>query len=427
MSGTLQVPGDKSITHRAMIFAALSRGTSHVRGISPAEDCKSTARCLTELGMEISRTDENSISISAAGWAAVDSSVQQASKTLDAGNSGTTIRLLAGLLSGRCLEATFDGDESLRRRPMSRVLKHLQQMGANIEYLGEPDRPPFKLKGARLAGIELNLDVASAQVQTAILLAGLQASGRTRINLPAPVRDHTTRMFRHIGIPFESPNELSIAVSKLSEPIKPFTIDVPGDTSSAAFFMVAAACLPGSDLLLKNVCLNPGRILVIDVLKDMGAHIEIHKQRESSGEPVGDVRVHGKGRLQGTTIAGDRIAGGIDEIPILALAGALCNGRLSVRDAQELRVKESDRILAITENLAAQGAVITACDDGFDIDGQASLPGGGRWKSFDDHRLAMTGVISGLLCERQTVVDDLDCIAVSYPGFIEDLHNVCVN
>lgn len=425
IKGTLQVPGDKSISHRALIFAALCKGAVKIYGLSPAFDCIASADCLSQLGMSFERRSSSGNG-SREPFLLVKSpfldSLQKSDAPLFACNSGTTIRLLAGLLAGRPFVSVFDGDESLRSRPMARVLSRLQQMGCRINYLERENYPPFEIEGGGLKGASFALSEASAQVQTAVLLAGLQAEGKTELSLPHPVRDHTARMFSYIGVPFESEGPLHMAVSKLEKPLDPYVLEVPGDISSAAFFMVAAACLPGSELLLTNVSFNPGRTLVFDVLKELGADLEIVQSRICCAEPLADIFVRGRGKLSGAVeINGKRLAAGIDEIPILALAAALSEAELKVSDASELRVKESDRIKAIVSNLSAAGAKISENTDGFLVKGQGRLPGASVWHSFDDHRLAMTGLVAQLAAESAIEIDNESCVSVSYPDFVQDL------
>lgn len=419
LKGTLQVPGDKSISHRALIFPVFARGRCKVRRLSPAADCQSTIGCLKALGIKIEQSGADDLTIDAPGR----KGLQQPQALLDAGNSGTTIRLLSGILAGQAFKSTLDGDHSLRKRPMARVLGLLQEMGATIRYLQNENRAPFEIEGGALHGKTFKLQVASAQVQTALILAGLQAEGHTVVELPALVRDHTERMLKHAGIPF-SQNGLSMQVSQLTEDARPFDITVAGDISSAAFFMVASACLPGSELILTDVGLNPGRTLVLEVLQEMGADITVTNKHLDGGEPVGTITVRGGGRLKGVTIGGDRIAAGIDEIPILALAGSLCQGVFSVRDAGELRVKESDRLKLIAENLRSAGATIHELEDGFDIEGADSLRGGSEWQTEGDHRLAMMGLVANVLLSSPVRIDDTDCISVSYPKFADDFAQV---
>lgn len=417
LRGELRVPGDKSISHRALIFAALTEGTSNVEDLSPAEDVRSSARCLNALGLSTTFSEDGSqCTVVSPGLNKLTAPMQ----TLDAGNSGTTIRLLAGLTAGQNFQCRFDGDGSLRGRPMGRVLQPLQSMGARIAYDSKENYPPFTIQGGNLSGKHFELTVASAQVQTAILLAGLQAEGTTSVLLPKAVRDHTTTFFTFMGIPFEE-RDLQVSVTRLAQPVAPYSVHVPGDISSAAFFMVAAACLPGSSVLLPNVGTNPGRTLVIDVLTAMGARVGVLPKVSDSGEPIADITVDYTERLGGAHIEHTTIASGIDEIPILALAGAVCNGLFIVSGAEELRVKESDRLAAIVANLSRAGAEIKEKPDGFEIVGASRLAGGSDWQTFGDHRLAMMGLVANLICDEPVVIDDVDCVAVSYPHFAKDL------
>ena len=427
LKGTLQVPGDKSISHRALIFAALSRGVCKVYGLSPAFDCVSSADCLRQLGLKFERRSPSGNGLREPVFLVTSPGLEglhRSDSPLFAANSGTTIRLLSGLVAGHPFKTIFDGDDSLRSRPMARVLHHLSEMGATIRYQEKENYAPFEIEGALLEGKNFNLDVASAQVQTAILLAGLQAEGVTSVKLPAAVRDHTARMFKHINVPFSEPSENEIAVKRLEEPIEPYSINVPADISSAAFFMVAAACLPGSDIVLNNVVINPGRDLVVSVLQEMGADIEVSNQRERSGELIADLKVRGDKTLGSVSIDGTRLAAGIDEIPIIAIAAAMSHGTFTLKDASELRVKESDRLAAIVGNLRACGVSVDESDDGFVIQGKGGLKGGAEWKSYDDHRMAMSGIVAGLLAEQIVRVDNESCIAVSYPDFISDLRRL---
>lgn len=398
------------------MFPLFAKGECRISGLSPAADCQSTLKCLQALGVAIEPQSDSSYVIKSPGL----NGLRKPDSMLDAGNSGTTIRLLSGILAGQPFTAKLDGDGSLRKRPMARVLSHLTQMGANVTYMERENYPPFEISGGSLKGTTFKLSVASAQVQTALVLAGLQADGETIIELPALVRDHTERMLTHAGVPYRSEG-LTTIVSRLEQPVPPFSISVAGDISSAAFFMVAAACLPDSQVELLNVGLNPGRTLVLEALQEMGANIEVTDKKIESGEPVATITVYGGKQLKGITIAGDRIAAGIDEIPILSLAGALCDGTFSVRDAAELRVKESDRLSAIANNLKSAGANVEELSDGFDIRGAKQMKGGCEWQTHGDHRLAMMGLIADTLCEKRVQIDDVGCVAVSYPQFEADL------
>lgn len=320
---------------------------------------------------------------------------------------------------------------------MGRVLKPLEEMGASVKYLSDDGRgmptadlpstahisnngsahAPFELMGKQLQGKTFTLNIASAQVQTAILLAGLQADGQTVVSLPAPVRDHTTRMFRWLDIPFESKGDTIVSVRQLKKKIKGKQIKVPSDISSAAFMLVGAALCPGSKIVLKDVGINEGRLLVRDILKRMGADITFENERTLGFEPIADIRLNFAVRLKGTTIAGSEIATGIDEIPILALCGALCQGTFTVKDAAELKHKESNRLSAIIDNLKRAGADIEGLEDGFVIHGKESLKGGSLWQTFDDHRLAMTGMIAQLVCQEPMQLEEIDSVKDQLSSF----------
>jgi 3-phosphoshikimate 1-carboxyvinyltransferase len=432
MKGTLTVPGDKSISHRALIFSSLVDGEMEIVNCSPALDCASSAECLIALGLSIETGafTGGSMSVRSPGLF----NLRAPENPLYAGNSGTTMRLLSGLLAGQPFTSTLDGDQSLRKRPMARVLKPLEEMGAIVKYLAPVssqlpagisanggEHAPFEIHGLKLTGKEFHLKVASAQVQTAILLAGLQAEGRTSVTLPHVVRDHTTRMFHWLGVPFEAKGDTFVAVKRLNSRVTGKRIEVPADISSAAFMLVGAALVEGSHVVLTNVGMNEGRLLVLDVLKRMGADLTIENLRMFGFEPVADLRIRFGPRLKGTTISGAEVATGIDEIPVLALAGALCEGTLVVRDASELKHKESDRLQAIIDNLSAAGADIEGLEDGFVVKGKETLEGGSHWRTFDDHRLAMTGMIAQLVCQEPLLLEETESIGISYPSFSKDL------
>lgn len=421
LKGKITVPGDKSVSHRALIFSALANGTCKITGLSPAEDCASTARCLSAMGLVV-KTEGNETQVESKG---LDSLVAP-EVLLDAGNSGTTMRILSGLVAGRKFRSSFDGDQSLRKRTMTRVLLPLSEMGAEVIYEGDKAGfAPFTIFGGKLKGKHFNLPVASAQVQTALLLAGLQASGTTSVSTPQVVRDHTARMFKHIGVDCKikdsSDGSQMMSVSRLDKSIAPFKLSVPSDISSAAFFMVAAACLPGSDITLNNVSMNPGRTLIVNVLRNMGADVTLVKEQDVCGEPVADVRVKYNGRLKGTSITSQEIPSGIDEIPILSIAGAFCDGEFKVSGAEELRHKESDRLSGICKNLIAAGLDVTEKADGFVIHGTEFPQGGSPWESCHDHRLAMSGLIASVVFKNPVEIDSIDSIKISYPSFENDL------
>lgn len=429
--GKLKVPGDKSITHRAFIFAAFTKGISEIDNLSPAADCYSTIECMRMLGLDIQLSEAEGQTVKAMVKSPGQFHLHPSQQGLFAGNSGTTIRLMSGLIAGQPFKVKLDGDESLRSRPMKRVIEPLNSMGVCVAWIHKEGHAPFVIEGApanelTLKGSKFKLAVASAQVQTAILLAGLQAEGKTTVELPAPVRDHTVRLFRHIGVPMAVDEPLTTAVKKLHEPLPPFKLNVVADISSATFFMVAAALLPGSDITLLGVGVNKGRRLVVDVLKEMGADIELKNEIEYDGEPVADIQVRYAGTLRGVTIDGGNIAAGIDEVPALSLLGCLADGKFVVSGASELRVKESDRLSAMVANLKAAGANINELPDGYEIEGHKHLKGGSLWQTFGDHRLAMTGLIASLICQEPLAIDDTGCIAVSYPTFTEDLNRLLI-
>lgn len=431
LRGVLQVPGDKSVSHRALIFSALCEGTVRISGLSPAEDCLSTARCMQKLGLQIDLKNSSMLPSVLTVLSPGLEGLHAPAEPLDAGNSGTTMRVLSGLVAGRPFVSTFDGDESLRKRPMRRVLDLLTRMGASVEYQGAEGKSPvdgcapYRITGAHLKGGVFDLPIASAQVQTALLLAGLQADEMTKVTTPQIVRDHTERMFTHMGVPFARDNG-TISVCRLSEPVPSFDIVVPADLSSAAFFMVAAACLPGSDLLLKSTGVNAGRRLIVDALKTMNADVQMESEAIVSGEPVADIRVRGSGRLQGATISGEVVATGIDEIPILALAGCFCEGQFTVTGADELRHKESDRLTAIVDNLRAAGVEVEELPDGFTIRGAERVRGGSLWKTFKDHRLAMCGLVANLLFDEPLEIEETESAKISFPSFNDFLKKLVV-
>ncbi|MBX3266823.1 MAG: 3-phosphoshikimate 1-carboxyvinyltransferase [Acidobacteria bacterium] len=415
--GNITVPGDKSISHRAGMLAAIAEGTTQIRNFSSSEDCATTLKCLVELGIEVKRDGDYVVIAGRPGGFATPTAA------LDCGNSGTTIRLISGLLAGIGIEATLTGDESLRSRPMGRVITPLEKMGAVIES-SDGKAPLHLVGGQRLAGIEYELPVASAQVKSCVLLAGLSAEGSTSVIETTPTRDHTERMLRGFGVEVDvsalGPGR-KISVRGGSR-LKATDLTVPGDVSSAAFFLVAAAILPGSDVTITDVGLNPTRSAIFDVLKAYGVELQITNQRVSAGEPIGDIRVRSSQppvRPADYTIRGEMVANLIDEVPVLAVLGACSEGGLEIRDAGELRVKESDRIASIVTNLRAMSAEVEEFEDGFRI--EKSELKGGRVDSFGDHRIAMAFAVAGLAAEGETVIENAECAAVSFPTFFKVL------
>ena len=407
----LTVPGDKSISHRAIMLAALSNGRGEVTGFLPGEDCLSTMKAFQQLGIEITRTDETTVVIEGKRG-----HFTAPKGDIDCGNSGTTMRLLCGILAAQPFRSRLVGDASLSKRPMKRVMDPLAQMGAKIIAEGERGSAPLVIEGGPLKAISYTSPVASAQVKSAILLAGLFAKGTTSVTEPELSRDHTERMFAwHLMRPRR--NGLTVSVIG-GQTLESRDFAVPGDISSAAFWLVAAAAQPGSHLQVKNVGLNPARTGVLAVLIRMGAHVnEIVENADC--EPCGTVEVRGT-KLRATIIGGAEIPNVIDELPILAVAAALAEGRTIIKDAHELRVKETDRIAAVARNLRAFGVHVDEREDGMEIEGGATLHGA-NVESYGDHRIAMAFAILASFAQGPSFIRDTDCVATSYPGFLDTL------
>jgi 3-phosphoshikimate 1-carboxyvinyltransferase len=408
VTGEARIPGDKSISHRSIMLGALAEGTTRVSGFLEGEDALATVAAFRAMGVNVEGPDYGVVTIDGVGL----KGLQRPDQPLDLGNSGTSIRLLSGLLAGQSFDSELTGDESLCGRPMGRVIDPLTLMGAKIES-AEGGRPPLKVIGGNpLTGIHYDLPMASAQVKSCVLLAGLFASGATSVTEPAPTRDHTERMLRGFG--YDVQTRGSVISLQGGGSLKAAVIDVPGDISSAAFFLVAASIAPGSDLLLTHVGINPTRIGVINILRLMGADITLRKQREVGGEPVADIRVR-YAQLKGIEIPEDQVPLAIDEFPALFIAAACARGRTVLRGAEEVRVKESDRIAAMAEGLTTLGIVNEVLDDGIIIEG--GTPGGGVIHTFHDHRIAMSFAIAALRAEGEIRVLDCDHVATSFPGF----------
>ena len=414
LRGTIRVPGDKSISHRALLFAALADGTSRVSGITHGDDVARTRALLGDLGVRITPAGST---LSVVGRGA--EGLVEPGGVLDCGNSGTSIRTTTGMLAGRPFLAVLSGDESLRARPMRRIVEPLRAMGAHVDGRADGSLPPLVVRGGDLLGCTHVLAVASAQVKTALVLAGLQGSGTTEIVEPAPSRDHTERMLAALGAPVvvAEPGVVRVTAGAPAA----FDLDVPGDPSSAAFWCVAAAITPGSEITLVGVGLNPTRIAFVDVLRRMGASLELVQTGESLGEPVGDIRVM-SGPLHASAISGDEIPLVQDEIPVLAVAAAFAEGVTEVHDAGELRVKESDRIATVAELLAGLGVGVETSADGLAIRGGAPRPG--RFESRGDHRIAMAAAVAGSAVDGESVVSGWRAAAVSYPEFVADLETL---
>lgn len=423
LRGEITVPGDKSISHRAAMLAAVAAGESEFSNFSPSLDCLSTLTCLEALGVEIKK-QEDRLTIGGRGFGKFEAP----GEPLFCGNSGTTMRLLSGLLAGSEFEVTLDGDSSLRQRPMDRVLAPLSQMGLKIVKDGPP---PFTIAGGKLSGIEYVLPVASAQVKSALLLAGLQAEGKTTVVEKTATRDHTERMLLAMKAPVEvvlptfdpstlegrlakEQKERRISVNR-AEALAPLSMRIPGDLSSAAFLLAAAVLVPKSKITLREVGLNPTRMAFLNVLKRMGGEVSWKVEEEQAGEPVGSVTAR-HSSLKGTKIAGEIIPKLIDELPLLACLAATAEGTTVIRDAGELRKKESDRIAAVSAGLRKMGAKVGEMEDGWAIEGPSELAGTDI-ESFGDHRIAMAFSVLGLAASGETLISQPECVEVSFPGF----------
>lgn len=408
--GTLQVPGDKSVSHRAALIGALASGPTEVSGFLEAEDCLNTLRAIEALGVEVTRKGPGEYRIQGVG----SRMLQEPDHILECGNSGTLARLLLGVLAGQPFWSILTGDDSLRRRPMERVALPLRQMGAVVVGRQDGARLPLAIRGCRpLRGGDYRLPVASAQVKSALLLAGLHADGQVTVEEPQASRDHTERMLSRFGARVDRDGS-RVTISPGAE-LKGQPVQVPGDFSSAAFFLPLGCLLPDSDLTIRGVGINPTRTGFLDVLQEMGADVRVTGKADE-GEPTATLRAS-TSRLTGVQVGGALIPRLIDELPTLAVAAAMAQGVTEVRDARELRVKESDRIFTLAAELATLGVRIEERADGFVIRGGSSLTGA-RVRSHGDHRVAMALIVAGLLATGQTVVEDTACIATSFPEFI---------
>lgn len=413
LRGNVKLPGDKSISHRALILSALALGESSITGLSTAQDVMNTRKCLEELGVSI-RDSASAIVVRGVGT----SGFQKPAQPLDAGNSGTTIRLLAGALAAQNFTTTIDGDESLRKRPMRRIIEPLELMGASFESVSF--KAPLTIHGGPLHAIDYASPVASAQVKSCILIAGLAAKGITRVTEPSPSRDHTERMLQEFGATVHYSE--GMAAVKGPALLNATAIDVPADISAAAFFMIAACLLPESEIKISNVGINPTRTGILDAMSSMGAYFLPEEESESNREPRATLTAkHSK--LYGAQLGGSLIPRIIDEIPIIAVAATQAEGKTIIRDAGELRVKESDRIATLAENLLRMGANVKETKDGLVIEGPTPLHGA-EIDSHGDHRIAMSFSVAGLLAEGETLIKDSECVDTSFPGFFELLESI---
>jgi len=412
LTGEISVPGDKSISHRAVLLASLSNGRCEITNFLPGEDCRATIGIMRALGIHIEEPNPTTVVVQGNRG-----KFTAPREDLYCGNSGTTMRLVSGLLAAQPFHSRLTGDDSLSRRPMTRIMNPLRQMGAKLTAENEEKYPPLVVEGSSLQGIDYVLPMASAQVKSAILLAGLFAKGRTRITEPAACRDHTERMLRYFLVPVRS--EANVITLHGGHPLESRDFKVPGDISSGAFWMVAAAAKPGAYLKINGIGLNPTRSGLLSVLIRMGANLREAVEDCQSAEPCGSVEIRGCS-LRATRIEGEEIANVIDELPILAVAAALAQGTTVIAGAAELRVKETDRLAALANNLRLMGVTVRENEDGLEIDGGSPLHGA-ILPSFGDHRIAMSFAIAGLFAKGETIITGTDCVATSYPGFSETL------
>jgi 3-phosphoshikimate 1-carboxyvinyltransferase len=414
LSGEMVIPGDKSISHRSVMFGAIAHGMTTVTNFLPGDDCLSTISCFRKLGVKIE--ENHKITIFGKGF----EGLSEPTEVLDVGNSGTTIRLILGILAGRPFCTSLVGDQSIGKRPMTRVTEPLKSMGAHIDGRNNGGYTPLSIRGGGLTPIHYELPVASAQVKSALILAGLQADGMTKIIEPSATRDHTERMIRHFGgeIKMEDGTITVMGGQRLSAA----NIHVPGDISSAAFFLVAGAIVPKSEIILKNVGLNPTRTGIIEVMKEMGADLELITSHNSAFEPFGDIKIKASS-LKSTVIEGDLIPKLIDEIPIIALLATQANGTTVIKDAHELRVKETNRIDTVVHELTKLGANIEATEDGMIINGPTQLSGA-VVSSHGDHRIGMMLSIASLIASGETTLENPEAISVSYPDFFPHLNTI---
>lgn len=409
--GQIKVPGDKSISHRAVMLGSLANGVTEISGFLKGADCLSTIDCFRKMGIDIDINGEN-VTVHGNGLRGL----KKPDEMLYTGNSGTTTRLLCGILAGQNFDTSITGDASIQKRPMGRVVKPLSMMGAKIEN----EYCPLYITGTKLHGIDYKMPVASAQVKTAIILAGLYADGETVIHEIEKSRDHTELMLSAMGADLTVDN-LDITVKPTND-LTAVNVDVPGDISSAAFFLVLGAIMPNSQITVTNVGINPTRTGIIDVLKDIGADITLENVHTSAGETVANITVRSSS-LKGTTVGGDIIPRLIDELPIIAVAAVFADGQTVIKDAQELKVKETNRIRAVVDEFNKCGIDITETDDGMIINGGKSIHGA-DFKTYGDHRMAMSLTVLAQLADGESTLDDSDCACVSYPTFFDDFYKL---
>ena len=415
LRGELTVPGDKSISHRSVMFGSIAKGVTEITGFLQGADCLSTIGCFSAMGVEIRNSGEQ-VTVQGRGLRGL----RQPGHVLDCGNSGTTTRLISGILSGQNFPVTLTGDASIRKRPMKRIMEPLQMMGAEITSIQGNGCAPLRIQGRPLQGIHYQSPVASAQVKSAVLLAGLYAEGETKVTEPALSRNHTELMLRYFGAEVDS--QETTASIRPAEELYGQKIHVPGDISSAAYFIAAGLLVPDAELLIRNVGINPTRDGILKVCQMMGANITLLNEDHSSAEPVADILVRSSG-LKGCVIEGPLIPTLIDELPVIACLACFAQGETIIRDAAELKIKESNRIQVMAENLTAMGADVTETEDGMVIRGGRPLHGASIHCHMD-HRIAMSFAIAALAAEGETVIQDSECVNISYPEFYQDLERL---
>ncbi len=416
LAGAVAPPGDKSISHRAVILNGLARGSARVTNLSLGADCASTIACMKALGVSVHRDPDDPTTLTVDGR---DGRLEEPTALLDAGNSGTTMRLISGVLAGQPFFSTITGDRSLRSRPMGRIVTPLRLMGARVDGRGGGTLAPLAFRGGDLEGIEYDLPVASAQLKSCLLIAGIAARGRTRLRELAPTRDHTERMLAAMGVPVTT-DDGTVALEAGS--LRAVDIVVPGDISAAAFFLVAAAIHPDARIRVTGVGMNPSRTAILGALQRMGARVSLENAREAGGEPVADI-VAESSALTGIEIAGEEVPGLIDELPVLAVAASVARGTTVIRDAAELRIKEADRIRSMAQGLSRMGARVEERPDGLVIHGGAALHGA-TVRSYGDHRIAMSLAVAGLVAKGETGIQGAECAVISNPGFWDQLQSV---
>jgi len=419
LKGEITLPGDKSISHRAVLLNSIAQGKARLSNFSPGADCASTVACLQALGVKIRQVASDPLTIAVQGVG--KGGLREAESVLDAGNSATTMRLLTGLLAAQPFLSIITGDDSLRSRPMDRLIRPLRLMGAKIWGRGGDSLGPLAIKGGELHGVDYALPVPSAQVKSAILIAALFAQGETTVQEPAKSRDHTERLLQAMGVKLKV-NGTSVSLSSPVAALNSLDLDIPGDISSAAYWLVAAAIHPNAQVMVKNTGINSTRTGIVEVLLKMGARLRIDNQRRVGDEPVADLLIESS-ELSGVEIGGDLIPRLIDEIPVIAVAACAAKGTTIIKDATELRVKETDRIRNLASELSKLGADVEEMPDGMVIHGRAKLHGA-TCSSHHDHRLAMALAIAGLIAEGQTLIEHAEVAGISYPSFWQDMASI---